>query len=66
MNKPNKDPLQLVIVKDYNGHYRMDQVDLDDCWRLEDLRAENSRLRERIRELERACDNFNRANCKIK
>lgn len=61
----SKDPPRPVIVKDYNGHYRMDQVDLDDCRRLEDLRAENDRLRKRIRELEQACDNLNEANCKI-
>ena len=60
-----KDPSKRVIVKDYNGHYRMDQVDLDDCRRLDDLRAENGRLKERINELERACDNLDEANCKI-
>lgn len=54
-----------VIVRDYNGHYRMDKVDLDACRKLDDLRAENGRLRERIRELERACDNYDEANCKI-
>lgn len=63
--QPRKDPPQPVIVKDYNGHYRMDKVDLDDCRRLDELRAENGRLRERIRELEQACDNFDQANCKI-
>lgn len=63
--KGGKDPPRPVIVKDYNGHYRMDQVDLDDCRRLDELRAENSRLRERIQELEQACDNFDQANCKI-
>ena len=54
-----------VIVKDYNGHYRIDKADLDACYKLDDLRAENNRLKERIRVLERACDNYDQANCKI-
>lgn len=57
--------VRSVIVKDYNGHYRIDQADLDDCRRLDDLRLENAQLRERISELERARDNFDEGNCKI-
>lgn len=57
--------IEKIIVKDYNGHYRMDQVDLDDCYKLDEYRIENCRLKERIRELERACDNYNQANCNI-
>lgn len=63
--KPSSNPPERVIVKDYNGHYRIDQVDLDDCRRLDELRSENGRLREQIRELECACDHFDEANCKI-
>lgn len=57
--------IEKIIVKDYNGHYRMDQVDLDDCYKLDEYRIENCRLKERIRELEKACDNYNQANCKL-
>lgn len=63
--QPSGDSIKPVIVKDYNGHYRMDQVDLDDCRRLDELRAENGRLREQLRELQRAYDNCHEANCKI-
>lgn len=57
--------IEKIIVRDYNGHYRMDQVDLDDCYNLDRYRIENCRLKERIKELERACDNYDQANCKI-
>ena len=57
--------IEKIIVKDYNGHYRMDQVDLDDCYKLDEYRIENCRLKERIRELEKACDNYDQANCKL-
>lgn len=63
--RPSNNLPERVIVKDYNGHYRIDQVDLDDCRRLDELRAENQRMRERIRELEQACDYYDEANCKI-
>lgn len=54
-----------VIVRDYSGHYRIDQADLDACQELEKLRAENFRLRARIKNLEIACDNYDAANCQI-
>lgn len=57
--------IEKIIVKDYNGHYRMDQVDLDDCYKLDKYRIENCRLKERIKELERACDNYDQANREI-
>lgn len=54
-----------VIVKDYNGHVRLDQADLDALNDLESLRAEIAKKEREIDELRRAVDNLVSANSKI-
>lgn len=57
------DGLCVEITTAYQraGKYNLFQ----NIYKLDDLRAENNRLKERIRALERACDNYDQANCKI-
>lgn len=54
-----------VIVKDYNGHVRIDQADLDALNDLESLRSEIANKNREIEELRRAVDNLVSANAKI-
>lgn len=54
-----------VIVKDYNGHIRIDQADLDALNDLESLRSEIANKNREIEELRRAVDNLVSANAKI-
>lgn len=54
-----------VIVKDYNGHIRIDQADLDALNDLESLRSEIANKNREIEELRRAVDNLVSANSKI-
>lgn len=57
--------MDSVIVRDYNGHYRIEEADLDALRQLDKLREENKKLKLRIAELEKACANYNKANCDI-
>lgn len=54
-----------VIVKDYNGHIRIDQADLDALNDLESLRSEIANKNREIEELRRAVNNLVSANSKI-
>ena len=54
-----------VMVKDYNGHIRIDQADLDALNDLESLRSEIANKNREIEELRRAVDNLVSANSKI-
>lgn len=54
-----------VIVKDYNGHIRIEQADLDALNDLESLRSEIANKNREIEELRRAVDNLVSANLKI-
>ena len=54
-----------VIVKDYNGHIRIDQADLDALNDLESLRSEIANKNREIEELRRAVDNLVSANSPI-
>lgn len=54
-----------VIVKDYNGHIRIDQADLDALNDLESLREEIANKKREINELRQAVDNLVSANSKI-
>lgn len=54
-----------VIVKDYNGHVRIDQADLDALNDLESLREEIANKKREINELRQAVDNLVSANSKI-
>lgn len=54
-----------VIVKDYNGHIRIEQADLDALNDLESLRSEIANKNREIEELRRAVDNLVSANSKI-
>ena len=54
-----------VIVKDYNGHIRIDQADLDALNDLESLRSEIANKNREIEELRRAVDHLVSANSKI-
>lgn len=54
-----------VIVKDYNGHIRIDQADLDALNDLESLRSEIANKNREIEELRQAIDNLVSANAKI-
>lgn len=54
-----------VIVKDYNGHVRIEQADLDALNDLESLREEIANKNREIEELRRAVDNLVSANAKI-
>lgn len=54
-----------VIVKDYNGHIRIDQADLDALNDLESLREEIANKKREINELRQAIDNLVSANAKI-
>ena len=53
---------ERIIVTDYNGHVRIEQHDLDRLYALEqkenEHQSEVKKLRQRITELEKACDNF--------
>ena len=57
---------EKVIVTDYNGHVRIKPIDLDRLYALEakenEHQSEVKKLRQRIRELEKACDNFSSTN----
>lgn len=57
--------MDSVIVRDYKGHYRIEEADLDALRQLDKLREENKKLKLRIAELEKACANYNEANCDI-
>lgn len=54
-----------VIVKDYNGHIRIEQADLDALNDLESLRSEIANKNREIETLRRAVDNLVSANSKI-
>ena len=54
-----------VMVKDYNGHIRIDQADLDALNDLESLRSEIANKKREINELRQAIDNLVSANSKI-
>lgn len=54
-----------VIVKDYNGHVRIEQADLDALNDLESLRSKIANKNREIEELRRAVDNLISANSKI-
>jgi septal ring factor EnvC (AmiA/AmiB activator) len=54
-----------VIVKDYNGHVRIEQADLDALNDLESLRSKIANKNREIEELRRAIDNLISANSKI-
>lgn len=54
-----------VIVKDYNGHVRIDQADLDALNDLESLRSEIANKNREIENLRQAVDNLVSANSKI-
>lgn len=54
-----------VIVKDYNGHVRIEQADLDALNDLESLRSEIANKNREIEKLRRAVDNLVSANSKI-
>ena len=54
-----------VIVRDYNGHVRIEQADLDALNDLESLRSKIANKNREIEELRRAVDNLISANSKI-
>lgn len=54
-----------VIVRDYNGHLRIDQADLDAVEVLEELRETIFQKDKEIERLRKAWQNANEANIKI-
>ena len=54
-----------VIVRDYNGHLRIDQADLDAVETLEELREKIYQQDKEIQRLRKAWQNANEANIKI-
>ena len=54
-----------VIVRDYNGHLRIDQADLDAVETLEELREKIYQQDKEIQRLQKAWQNANEANIKI-
>lgn len=57
---------ERIIVTDYNGHVRIEQADLDRLYALEakenEHQSEVKKLRQKISELKKACDNFASTN----
>lgn len=56
---------ERVIVRDHNGHLRIDQVDLDAVETLEELREKIYQQDKEIERLRKAWQNANEANIKI-
>lgn len=56
---------ERAIVRDYNGHLRIDQADLDAVETLEELREKIYQQEKEIERLRKAWQNANEANIKI-
>lgn len=56
---------ERVIVRDHNGHLRIDQADLDAVETLEELREKIYQQDKEIQRLRKAYANCNEANKKI-
>lgn len=56
---------ERVIVRDHNGHLRIDQADLDAVETLEELREKIHQQDKEIQKLRKAWQNANEANIKI-
>ena len=56
---------ERVIVRDHNGHLRIDQADLDAVETLEELREKIYQQDKEIQRLRKAWQNANEANIKI-
>lgn len=56
---------ERVIVRDHNGHLRIDQADLDAVETLEELREKIYQQEKEIERLRKAWQNANEANIKI-
>lgn len=56
---------EQVIVRDYNGHLRIDQADLDAVEKMEELREKIYQQDKEIQRLRKAWQNANEANIKI-
>ena len=56
---------ERAIVRDYNGHLRIDQADLDAVETLEELREKIYQQDKEIQRLRKAWQNANEANIKI-
>ena len=56
---------ERAIVRDYNGHLRIDQADLDAVEVLEELRETIFQKDKEIERLRKAWQNANEANIKI-
>ena len=56
---------ERVIVRDHNGHLRIDQADLDAVETLEELREKIYQQDKEIQRLRKAYANCNKANKKI-
>ena len=54
-----------AIVRDYNGHLRIDQINLDAVANMSELRRMIDDQRRKINKLRTACDNYDDANKKI-
>lgn len=56
---------ERAIVRDYNGHLRIDQADLDAVETLEELREKIYQQDKEIQRLRKAWQNANEANIRI-
>ena len=56
---------ERVIVRDHNGHLRIDQADFDAVETLEELREKIYQQEKEIERLRKAWQNANEANIKI-
>ena len=56
---------ERAIVRDYNGHLRIDQVDLDKVEIMEELMEKIYQQDKEIQRLRKAWQNANEANIKI-
>lgn len=56
---------ERAIVRDYNGHLRIDQADLNAVETLEELREKIYQQEKEIEKLRKAWQNANEANIKI-
>lgn len=55
----------LAIVRDYNGHLRIDQINLDAVENMNELRTLVYQQKKEIERLRKICDNYDDANKKI-
>ena len=62
LSDPEAEP---AIVRDYNGHLRSDQINLDAVANMSELRRMIDDQRREINRLRTACDNYDEANKKI-